>query len=137
MGPQKIRKFGRKTSILGVLGLDLHFNSSEPVHFFGAQSSLGGAQAVIWGGGTAPECPPWRRACRSQQKISRYYNLTQDFLNLSINQFYKKLTNFIPESFFFSERERIHFDPNLFLLILYFSRVLIRKLKRVLVLHNG
>ena len=46
------------------LGLDLHSSSSEPVNFFGAQSSLGGAQflfgeaqAVIWGG-TAPECPP-------------------------------------------------------------------------------
>ena len=53
---------------LGVLGLDLHSSSPEPVNFFGPQSLLeeaeflfGGAQAVNWGG-TAPECPPWRRA---------------------------------------------------------------------------
>ena len=51
------------------LGLDLHSNSPEPVIFFEAQSSLGGAQfsfggaqAVIWGG-TVPVCPPWRRVC--------------------------------------------------------------------------
>ena len=51
------------------LGLDLHSSSPEPVNFFGAHPSLGGAQfsfggaqAVIWGG-TAPVCPPWRRAC--------------------------------------------------------------------------
>ena len=41
---------------LGVLGLNLHSSSPKPVNFFGAQSSLegaqfsfGGAQAVIWG----------------------------------------------------------------------------------------
>ena len=34
---------------LGILGLDLHSSSLEPVNFFVAQSSLGGAQAVIWG----------------------------------------------------------------------------------------
>ena len=57
----------------GVLGLNLHSSSPEPVNFFGAQSSLGGAQflfrgaqAVIWGG-TAPEYPPWRRACFTTQ----------------------------------------------------------------------
>ena len=38
------------------LGLDMHSCSPEPVNFFGAQSSLGGAQAVIWGS-TAQECP--------------------------------------------------------------------------------
>ena len=42
------------------LGLELHSSSPDPVRFFGAQSSLEGAQAVIWVG-TAPECPPWRR----------------------------------------------------------------------------
>ena len=43
-------------SILGVLGLELHSSSTEPVNFFGPQSSLGGHnsclggdQAVIWG----------------------------------------------------------------------------------------
>ena len=52
----------------------MHSSSPEPVNFFGAQSSLGGAQfsfegaqAVIWGG-TAPECPPWRRAWRDDEK---------------------------------------------------------------------
>ena len=60
----KITKIRAVNTNLGVLGLDLHFNSSEPVNFFGAQSSLGGAQflfggaqAVIWGG-MAPEFPP-------------------------------------------------------------------------------
>ena len=37
------------------LGLDLYSSSPEPVNFFGAQSSFGGAQ--FWGG-TAPVCPP-------------------------------------------------------------------------------
>ena len=47
---------------LGVLGLDLHSSSPEPVNFFGTQFSLGGhnfrlgAQAVIWGG-TARNAP--------------------------------------------------------------------------------
>ena len=51
------------TSILGVSGLELHSSSTEPVNFFGAQSSIGGAQfslggvqAVIWKS-TSPECP--------------------------------------------------------------------------------
>ena len=54
---------GLVTSILKVSGLELHTNRTEPVNFFGAQSSLGraqfsfgGLQAVILGG-TAPECP--------------------------------------------------------------------------------
>ena len=41
---------------LGVLGLDLHSSSPEPVYFFGHSPRLGGgiifvwgAQAVIWG----------------------------------------------------------------------------------------
>ena len=68
---QKCREFrcqSTKTTKIPVantnLGLDLHSSSSEPVNFFGAQSSLGGAQssfggaqAVIWGG-TAPSMPP-------------------------------------------------------------------------------
>ena len=46
-----------------ILGLDLHSSSPEPVNFFGAQSSVGGAQfsfgvaqAIIWGArpGNAP-----------------------------------------------------------------------------------
>ena len=44
------------------LGLDLHSSSPEPVNFFVAQSSLGGAQAVIKGE-HGPVCPPWRRVC--------------------------------------------------------------------------
>ena len=53
---------------LEVLGLDLHSTSPEPINFFGAQTSLGGAQfsfegaqAVIWGS-MASECPQWPRA---------------------------------------------------------------------------
>ena len=50
------------------LGLDLQSSSSQPVNFFGEQSSLGGgaqfsfggAQPVIWGG-HGPGMPPWRR----------------------------------------------------------------------------
>ena len=34
---------------LGVLGLDLHSSSPEPINFFGVQFSFGGTQAVIWG----------------------------------------------------------------------------------------
>ena len=43
------------TSILGVSGRELHSSGPELLTFFGAQ-------AVIWGG-TALECPQWRRAC--------------------------------------------------------------------------
>ena len=46
------------------LDLDLRSRSPDPVNFFGAQSSpggaqfsFGGAQALSWGG-TAPVCPP-------------------------------------------------------------------------------
>ena len=60
----KITKIRAVNTNLGVSVLDLHSNSPESVNFFGAQSSLmgaqfsfGGAQAVIWGG-TAPQCPP-------------------------------------------------------------------------------
>ena len=42
---------GMITSILEVSGLELHFSGTEPVAFLGAQSSLGGAQVVTWGGG--------------------------------------------------------------------------------------
>ena len=38
------------------LGLDLHSSSPEPVNFFGAQSSLGGAQ-FSFGGSTARYAP--------------------------------------------------------------------------------
>ena len=56
-------------SILGVSGLELHFSSTEPVTFFGAQSSLGGHSSCLGGtssdlGGARPQnVPPWRRAC--------------------------------------------------------------------------
>ena len=52
------------TSILGVSGLQLHSSSTEPVNFFGAQSSLGvalfsfGGHKQWFGRGTALECPP-------------------------------------------------------------------------------
>ena len=76
VSPQKLRKILAVNTNLGVLGLDFHFSSPEPVNFFWAQSSLGGAQfsfggaqAVIWGG-TAPECPPvapgQQESCESQ-----------------------------------------------------------------------
>ena len=42
----------------GILGLDLHSSNLEPVNFFGAQSSLGGAQAVIWGARPRNAHPP-------------------------------------------------------------------------------
>ena len=72
----KIMKIRAVNTNLGVLGLDLLSNSPEPVNFFGAQSSLrgaqfsfGGAQAVIWGG-TAPECPPPRGAGPGSFKLT-------------------------------------------------------------------
>ena len=42
---------------LGVLDLDLHFSSPEPINFFGAQFSFGGHKQSF-GGGTAPERLP-------------------------------------------------------------------------------
>ena len=66
------------------LGLDLHSSSTEPVNFFGAQSSLGGAQAVIWGG-TAPVCPPW---CRIWVRLYGFlYRLTFHPLNSKILEY--------------------------------------------------
>ena len=47
-----LTKFRVITSILRVLGLDLHSSSTEPVNFFGAQFSLGRAQFSFVGGGT-------------------------------------------------------------------------------------
>ena len=58
---QNLRK---KKNNLGVLGLDLHSSSPEPVNFFGAQSSLGGTQFSFGGeqavilGGHGPGMPP-------------------------------------------------------------------------------
>ena len=43
---------------------------------------------------------------RSQQKISRYQTLAQDFLTLKINQFFEKLINFVGESFFFFQKRK-------------------------------
>ena len=36
-------------SILGVSGLKQHSSSTEPVTFFGAQTSLGGHNSCLWG----------------------------------------------------------------------------------------
>ena len=49
------------TTNLGVLGLDLHSSSPEPVNFFGAQFSLGGHKQSF-GGARLRNAPPWRRA---------------------------------------------------------------------------
>ena len=49
------------STILQVSGLYLHSSSPKPINFFGAQSSLGGAQAVIWGA-RPRNAPPWHRA---------------------------------------------------------------------------
>ena len=46
--------YGVITSILGVSGVELHSSGTEPLTFFGAQSSLGGHNSRF--GGTAPEC---------------------------------------------------------------------------------
>ena len=56
------------TSILGVLGLELHCSGTESVTFFWAQSLLVGHNSCLGGTssdmeGTVPKCPPWRRAC--------------------------------------------------------------------------
>ena len=40
---------GVRTSILGVSGLEFHSSSTEPVNFFGAQSSLGGHNSRLEG----------------------------------------------------------------------------------------
>ena len=58
---------GMITSILRVSGLELHFSCTEPVTFFGAQSSLGGHNSCLGGTcsdlwGQGPGMPPWRRA---------------------------------------------------------------------------
>ena len=66
------------------LSLDLHPSSADPVNFFGAQSSLGGAQLSFGGGhkhsfgGAQPRnAPPWRRPCihrkRSNTCIPAHY----------------------------------------------------------------
>ena len=47
---------GVTTSILRVPGIELHSSGTEPNTFFGAQSSLWGAQFSF--GGTAPKCLP-------------------------------------------------------------------------------
>ena len=63
--------YGVMISILEVPGLELHSSGTEPVTFFGAQSSLEwGAQFSFgghkqWLGGHGHGMPPWRRASRS------------------------------------------------------------------------
>ena len=57
----KITKIRAVNANLGVLRVELHSSSLEPVNFFGAQSSLGGAQAVIWGA-LPLNALPWRWA---------------------------------------------------------------------------
>ena len=60
----KITKIMVVNTNSGVLGLDLHFSSPEPVNFFETQSSLGGAQFSFGGaqalisGGHGPGMPP-------------------------------------------------------------------------------
>ena len=60
----KITKIRAENTNLGVLGLDLHFNSPKPVNFFEAQSSLVGGTIFVWGGtssdlgGHGPGMPP-------------------------------------------------------------------------------
>ena len=60
----KITKIWAVNTNLGVLGLDLHSSSPEPVNFFGAQSSLGGGHNFRLGGtsshlgGHGPGMPP-------------------------------------------------------------------------------
>ena len=73
----KITKIRAVNTNLGVLGLDFHSNSLEPVNFFGAQSSLGnaqfsfgGAQAVIWGGHGPGMPPPPRGAGPGSFKLT-------------------------------------------------------------------
>ena len=61
------------SAILGVLGLDLHPSSPEFVNFFGARSSLGGAQAVIWGA-RPQNAPPW---CRAWFEAFSFYDFTR------------------------------------------------------------
>ena len=64
----KITKIRIVNTNLGVSGLDLYSNSPEPVNFFGAQSSLMGAQFLFGGhtqsfGEARPRNgPPWRLA---------------------------------------------------------------------------
>ena len=41
---------------------EMHSSGTGPVTFFWGTTLAWGGQAVIWGG-TAPKCPPWRRAC--------------------------------------------------------------------------
>ena len=64
----KITKVRAENTNLGVSGLDLHFNSPERVNFFGAQSSLGGAQ-FLFGGARPRNAPPWRRAWEGAYNI--------------------------------------------------------------------
>ena len=54
----KITKIRAVNTNLGVLGLDLHSNSPEPVNFFGAQSSLAGHKQSFGGHGPGMPLPP-------------------------------------------------------------------------------
>ena len=49
---------------------------------------------------------------RSQQKISRYHDLAQEFLNLKINQFFEKFFNFVCEYCFFLKGKEYSSTPN-------------------------
>ena len=79
------------------LDLDLRSRSPEPINFFGAQSSLGGAQfsfgraqAVSWRG-TALVCPPWRRVWNKPARVkilyvyAFFYTRMRIFIRLLIN----------------------------------------------------
>ena len=58
------------TSVLGVSDLELHSSGTNPVTFFGHNPRFEGEHNFRFGGGTssdlgstAPEFPPWHRAC--------------------------------------------------------------------------
>ena len=79
----KLRKFEN-------FGLVLHPSSPKPVNLFGAQSSLGGAQQVIWGG-TLPVCPPWRRVCNWAAAFQHKKSTSKCSIQYSGHKIWKEL----------------------------------------------
>ena len=69
---QKCHEIRCQSTKNSILGLDLHSSGPEPVNFFGAQSSLGGAQ-LSFGGARPRYAPPWRRSgkwCKARREES-------------------------------------------------------------------
>ena len=90
----KITKIRAVNTNLGVLGLDFHSNLRGTVLAWGGTIFLWGAHTVILGG-TAPECPPWRRACVKGfeiQAINQRWSF-RTARNLHLNAFYWPETN--------------------------------------------